>query len=87
MVRSWCSVIALALAPSVVSAQVPQFTSGIDLVYVGLSVMDDDGQPVVDLEPEDIEIREDGVVQEVRYFARGLRTAWQAGWRGLRSDG
>ena len=74
MPRVWISIFALALASSVLSAQRPLFTSGIDLVHVGVSIVDDDGAPVDDLSLDDLEIYEDGELQEIRYFSRGLKT-------------
>ena len=74
MPRVWICFCALALASSVLSAQRPLFTSGIDLVHVGVSIVDDDGEPVVDLGPDDLEVYEDGALQEIRYFARGMNT-------------
>ena len=72
MVRTWLVVLALALPHSVVSAQQPLFTSGIDLVRVGVTVVDGDEQLVTDLAVEDLELFEDGRRQEIRYFSRGL---------------
>jgi Ca-activated chloride channel family protein len=68
----WISILALTLASSVLSAQRPLFTSGIDLVHVGVSVVDDDGEPVENLSPDDLEVYEDGQLQEIRYFSRGM---------------
>ena len=72
MPRIWISI--LALASSVLSAQRPLFTSGIDLVHLGVSIVDDDGEPIGDLSPADLEVYEDGELQEIRYFSRGLGT-------------
>lgn len=55
-----------------VEAQRPVFSSGVDLVTVGVSVLDDDGEPVSSLGAADIEIYEDGELQEIRYFAKGV---------------
>ena len=74
MPRVWINILALALASSVLSAQRPLFTSGIDLVHVGVSILDDDGEPVTDVGPDDVEVYEDGEIQEIRYFSRGLKT-------------
>ena len=74
MPRIWMSILALALASSVLSAQRPLFTSGIDLVHLGVSIVDGDGEPVGDLSPDDLEVYEDGELQEIRYFSRGLNT-------------
>lgn len=74
MPQMWISILALTLASSVLSAQRPLFTSGIDLVHVGVSVVDDDGEPVENLSPDDLEVYEDGQLQEIRYFSRGLNS-------------
>ena len=64
--------IALCLLPIAVSAQQPLFTSRIDLVHVGVTVLDRDGNLVTDLEAEDFELLEDGRPQVIRYFSRSL---------------
>ena len=74
MSRSWIWSAALVLASTVLSAQEPLFTSRIDLVHMGVSVVDEDGEPVVDLTPGDIELYEDGEIQVIQYFTRGLHT-------------
>jgi Ca-activated chloride channel homolog len=65
----------LCLASSVTLAaaaqQVPAFRSGIDLVNVGVTVMDRKGNLVTDLTADDFEIVEDGKRQTLRYFAAG----------------
>ena len=72
--RSRASLIATALCllPVAVSAQRPLFSSGIDLVHVGVTVLDRDGRLVTDLRAEDFELLEDGRPQEIRYFSRSL---------------
>ena len=65
-------VAALLLAPAVVQAQQPLFTSRIDLVHVGVTVLDRDGNLVTDLTRDDFEVLEDGRPQDVRYFSVGL---------------
>ena len=62
-----CFVLSLPL-----SAQQPLFSSGIDLVHVGVTVLDRDGRLVTDLRAEDFELLEDGRAQEIRYFSRSL---------------
>ena len=52
----------------------PTFTSRIDLVHVSVTVLDRDGAPVTDLDSGDFELLEDGELQEVSYFSRGLST-------------
>ena len=72
MPRVWINILTLTLVSSVLSAQQPLFTSGIDLVHVGVSILDDDGEPVADVGPDDLELYEDGEIQEIRYFSSGL---------------
>jgi len=72
MPRILISILTLALASSVLVAQRPLFTSGIDLVHFGVTVVDRDGEPVADLSQDDLEVYEDGELQEIRYFSRGL---------------
>ena len=74
MVRAWLTVPALLLTSSIVSAQQPMFTSGVDLVHLGVSVVDRDGKPVTDLTEVDFELFEDGQPQDIRYFSRGLES-------------
>ncbi len=62
----------LLLAPAAVQAQRPLFTSRIDLVHVGVTVLDGDGNLVTGLTRDDFEVLEDGRPQEVRYFSMGL---------------
>ena len=64
----------VVLSCTVVSAQEPLFTSRVDLVHLGVSVMNADGEPVAELTREDFELYEDGEAQEIQYFSRGLAT-------------
>jgi Ca-activated chloride channel family protein len=66
--------IILVFSSIALSAQGPLFTSGIDLVHVDVSIVDDDGEPVGDLSPDDLEVYEDGELQQIRYVSRGLNT-------------
>lgn len=59
-------------APPAAQAQPPLFTSRIDLVHVGVTVLDRDGALVTGLTRDDFEVLEDGRPQEVRYFSVGL---------------
>lgn len=65
---------AAALFPVTVAlhAQQAVFTSRIDLVHVGVTVLDRDGNLVTDLTRDDFEVLEDGRPQQVRYFSVGL---------------
>jgi Ca-activated chloride channel homolog len=53
------------------TAQVPRFSSGVDVVNIGVTVSDRKGNLVAGLTPDDFEILEDGKPQTVRYFAAG----------------
>ena len=64
----------VVLSCTVVSAQEPLFTSRVDLVHLGVSVMNADGEPVAELTRDDFELYEDGEPQEIQYFSRGLAT-------------
>ena len=48
--------------------QRPTFKSGINFVRVDVIVSDKDGNPVLDLKPEDFEIEEDGQRQKIEQF-------------------
>lgn len=74
MARIWIVSIVLFYASTVLSAQRPMFTSGIDVVHIGISILDDDDEPVPDVTADDVELYEDGVLQEIRYFSRGMNT-------------
>jgi len=50
--------------------QQPVFRGGINFVRVDAIVTDDDGNPIVDLEPSDFEITEDGEPQTIDTFRR-----------------
>ena len=72
MPRVWLTVSALVVASTILSAQQPLFTSGIDLVQLGVTVVGRDGDPVPDLTADDFELYEDGTLQDIQYFSRGL---------------
>ena len=74
MARIWIVSIVLLCASTVLSAQRPMFSSGIDVVHIGVSILDDDDEPVPDVTADDIELYEDGVLQEISYFSRGMQT-------------
>ncbi len=63
---------ALLLAAVPLQAQQAVFTSRIDLVHVGITVLDRDGNLVTGLTRDDFEVLEDGRPQDVRYFSAGL---------------
>jgi Ca-activated chloride channel family protein len=57
--------------------QVPYvFESRVDMVSVAVAVTDDEGNFITDLEVEDFTVLEDGVPQEIRLFASGLKESW-----------
>jgi Ca-activated chloride channel homolog len=57
------------------SQQVPVFRAGVDLVNVGVTVIDSKGRLVTGLTAEDFELFEDGTRQSIRYFAAGDATS------------
>src|SRR5215212_2598200 len=62
--------VALALtAPAVAQQQV--FHTGTELVGFGVTVTDRRGNFVTDLKPDEVEVLEDGVPQDIQLFARG----------------
>ena len=72
MPRAWLTLPALVVASTVLSAQQALFTSGIDLVHLGVTVLGRDGELVTELTADDFELYEDGNLQEIRYFSRGM---------------
>lgn len=62
---------ALAVWAAGAQAQTPTFRAGVDLVRVGVTVIDHDGHPVKGLGPQDFAVEEDGRPQAIRYFAEG----------------
>jgi VWFA-related protein len=57
--------------------QVPYvFESRVDMVSVAVAVTDDEGNFVTGLELSDFTVLEDGVRQEIRLFAAGLKESW-----------
>jgi Ca-activated chloride channel family protein len=62
---------ALAAWAAGAQAQTPTFRASVDLVRVGVTVVDRDGHPVTGLGPQDFGVEEDGRPQAIRYFAEG----------------
>jgi Ca-activated chloride channel family protein len=62
---------ALAAWAAGAQAQTPTFRTSVDLVRVGVTVVDRDGHPVTGLAPQDFAVEEDGRPQAIRYFAEG----------------
>jgi Ca-activated chloride channel homolog len=54
-------------------AQVP-FRGGIELISIGVTIVDRGGNLVTDLAQDDFQIVEDGAAQTVRYFTRGTES-------------
>jgi Ca-activated chloride channel family protein len=53
--------------------QAPAFRSGVDLVSLSVTVTGSDNRYVVDLDPSEVSIYEDGIQQEISFFNRGRR--------------
>jgi Ca-activated chloride channel family protein len=53
------------------AGQIPVFRSTVDLVNMGVTIIDKKGQLISDLKADDFEIYEDGRPQAIRYFAAG----------------
>ncbi|MGE0043192.1 MAG: VWA domain-containing protein [Vicinamibacterales bacterium] len=68
LVTSW---LVVALAAGVAAGQQGTFRSGVDLVTFGVTVVDKHGELVTDLTADDFAIVEDGVEQQLQYFAVG----------------
>jgi len=62
---------AILFIPLAVAMVTAQFSSGIDLVNFGITVVDRKGTLITDLTTADFEVYEEGKKQEVRYFVRG----------------
>jgi VWFA-related protein len=60
-----------AVLASPTAQQVPVFHGGVDLVNLGVTVIDRKGSLVADLSPDDFEILEDGRPQTIRFFSSG----------------
>ena len=61
----------VAGAPVLVQGQQAEFRAGIDLVQIGVTVIDRDGAFITDLTQDDFEILEEGQPQTMTYFAPG----------------
>ncbi len=64
--------VVLVLAGAVATAAQPVFRSGVDLVRFGVTVLDDEGEPVSGLTADDFRVVEEGREQRIAYFSRGL---------------
>ncbi|MXY26015.1 MAG: VWA domain-containing protein [Acidobacteria bacterium] len=70
----WIAALAIVFSATGAAAQRPTFTSGIDLVHVGVTITDDDGNLITDLTVDDFDVLEDGQPQEISYFSVGLES-------------
>jgi Ca-activated chloride channel homolog len=61
----------MAMLASPTAGQIPVFRTTVDLVNMGVTVIDKKGQLISDLKADDFEIYEDGRPQAIRYFAAG----------------
>lgn len=63
--------LAATFRPGPAAGQQPTFRSRTDLVGLGVTVTDRRGNFITDLQPEDVEVLEDGVPQQLQLFASG----------------
>lgn len=63
--------LAVATCAAGVLAQQGRFRAGIELVNVGVMVLDKRGNFISDLKPDDFELYEEGTLQKVSFFSRG----------------
>ena len=78
-----CLAGATLFAQSSTPPQQPTFRAKADLVPIDVRVIDSNGKPITDLEADDFTIRENGVAQAIRHFARQVITADPATTEGL----
>ena len=64
----------VAGAPALLQGQQAEFRASIDLVQMGVTVTDGDGEFITDLTQDDFEIIEEGQPQAISYFALGDRS-------------
>ena len=64
--------VVLVLAGAAAASAQPVFRSGVDLVRFGVTVLDDDGEPIAGLTADDFRVLEEGREQRIAYFSRGL---------------
>jgi Ca-activated chloride channel family protein len=63
---------ALVAVPLAARAQQARFRTAVDLIHVGVTVVDENGRLITDLTRDDFELYEEGRRQEVAFFAAGL---------------
>jgi len=64
------ALLTMVIAPSVARGQ-PVFRTAVDLVDLGVTVVDRKGVPITDLGPEDFQVLEQGRRQDIQLFVRG----------------
>ena len=62
-------------APKAQTGNRPLFRANVEMVVVTFSVRDGKGRPVHGLQPNDLHVFEDGVLQKIASFAEGSRPA------------
>ena len=70
--RRYATSVFMVLAGVVAASGQPVFRGGVDLVRFGVTVLDDDGQPISGLTADDFRVLEEGREQSVAYFSRGI---------------
>ena len=70
--RRYATPVVMVLAGVAAASAQPVFRSGVDLVRFGVTVVDDDGDPVSGLTAADFRVVEEGDEQRIAYFSRGL---------------
>ena len=70
--RRYATPVVMVLAGAAAASAQPVFRSGVDLVRFGVTVVDDDGDPVSGLTAADFRVVEEGDEQRIAYFSRGL---------------
>jgi Ca-activated chloride channel homolog len=61
----------LIAIPALAAGQEGRFRTGVDLVRVGVTILDDNGRCITNLKAEDFELYEDGRKQEIAFFSAG----------------
>ena len=70
--RRYATSVFMVLAGVVAASGQPVFRGGVDLVRFGVTVLDDDGEPISGLTADDFRVLEEGREQSVAYFSRGI---------------
>ena len=68
--RQWSLLVTCLALSSLIRAQpaIPVVRSGVDLVLIDAVILDDDGHPIRDLQPSDIDVRVDGIARPVQWM-------------------